>query len=267
MDAAQEPTLPPIPLLHGDANFVQWDTALIQTLRFHGMADYLFKDSTKLVKTARNKAFIMVLITNSVGPITEWIRDAGWEWDLIDQDPKDLYDLIAKVCGPTTIDEASLPKVKDEANILQSFKELRADEYESLTSFKETAECLRDSIGHYQLIDENWGVSFVVAGLKDGREIWYTALKGEMIAGRLNWQRLMKKIGAQAAHELTISQYDDEDDDHSSEEGGSNDERSEDVDKRNGDLKKTDGSETGMKKRKGVEKRAAEQGQKKAKVN
>lgn len=204
MDVAQELTLPQIPLLRGKDNFELWQTALVQTFRYYGITDYLFKTPTEMVKHEKLKAFAMVLITNSVGPVMHVLVQFNWSSYQIDKDPKVHYDLICRV----------IPTVRDWDQVVKELTVAKAREFSTLSEFKTRVQHLRLGVSReLEHDDKTWGVPAVVMALRDGREMWHHALVAEMNAGRLTWQRLMRKIDAQAAYELTVSKYDDEDDD------------------------------------------------------
>jgi hypothetical protein len=195
---------PPLPLLKGQDDLEIWVPVLIQTFRYWGIEEYLFKDSTEISKTVQNKAFGMILMTNSVAPVMSELRNAGWSVDKTDQDPKDLYDLILKV----------IPDVPDFDSAVDEFNNLDVNDHATLSDFQFEAQRLRNKVqlGEDHPEIETWGVRDVVMALKEGREVFHYSLMGEMIAGRLTWTRLMKKIDAQIAHERTVSMQEDDDD-------------------------------------------------------
>ncbi|OIW23188.1 hypothetical protein CONLIGDRAFT_686945 [Coniochaeta ligniaria NRRL 30616] len=49
MDVSHDVSLPPLPLLKGVDNLKVWQAAIVQTFRYYGIADYLFKDSTEML--------------------------------------------------------------------------------------------------------------------------------------------------------------------------------------------------------------------------
>lgn len=121
MVSTQDAALPQLPLLDKGTDLDAWTSVLIQTLRFHGLADYILKAPTEIVKTARNNAFVMVLITTSASPVMGVLTAAGWNVHKVDHDPKHLYDLILRVMPPEAdrlrqspiIEELNRPKASD----------------------------------------------------------------------------------------------------------------------------------------------------------
>lgn len=47
-----------------------------------------------MAKTERNKAFVIILITNSVLPAIDQLAKAGWSLGKSYEDPKEVYDVI-----------------------------------------------------------------------------------------------------------------------------------------------------------------------------
>jgi hypothetical protein len=195
-DMAKEFTLPELPPLMSPTDFQRWVAALVQTLRFYGLADYIFRDSADLVKSARNKAFVMVLMTTSATWIMAMVGRAGWNAYKIDQDPKDLFDLIEKVVAR----EYFYDHIEDD------LKCLRGTYYDTLSEFQAEARRMKRRMGKGYKDDITWGDVVVVEALMKRREVWYHSLKAELTAGRLTWDRLMDKIEKKAQHEQAESE-------------------------------------------------------------
>lgn len=69
------------------------------------MVDYLLQDSTAVSKTFQKMAFGIILIMSSISPVVSFVANAGWDFDKVDQDPKDLYDLILKLYQWRSVEE------------------------------------------------------------------------------------------------------------------------------------------------------------------
>jgi hypothetical protein len=96
MDNNSNNMVPKLIRLEGGKNLQIWDGMLKQILRYYGLVDYILKASTQIHKTTRSQAAIVGMIMESVLPVMDQLAKAGWDLGKVEQDPKDVYDLIMR---------------------------------------------------------------------------------------------------------------------------------------------------------------------------
>ncbi|KAB5583586.1 hypothetical protein GE09DRAFT_1050382 [Coniochaeta sp. 2T2.1] len=157
-----------MPELTKGSQFEGRAASLIQTLRLYGLADYIFKDATALVKTTRGKALAMV-----------------------DQDPKDFFDLVKKA----VMDEGW------EREAEKDHDELDVKKDATLLEFRHRLESIRAYMPAAIHKNESWGVSRFVRALEPGREVWHHSLMAELTSGHITWGKLLVMATNQDWHE------------------------------------------------------------------
>jgi hypothetical protein len=94
MDNVNNSMVPKLIPLEGRKNLRTWSGMLRQILRYYGLVDYILKDTTQIRKMARSQAAIIGMIMESAMPVMDQLVVAGWDLEKVEQDPKDVYDLI-----------------------------------------------------------------------------------------------------------------------------------------------------------------------------
>ncbi|OIW27626.1 hypothetical protein CONLIGDRAFT_645875 [Coniochaeta ligniaria NRRL 30616] len=189
--------LPAIPSLKGKENIGQWKNIIIQTFRFHGMLDYLLQDSTQVVKTPEMKAFGIILIMSSVSPVTKFIEAAGWNFAEVDQDPKDLYDLIVKLYRWRPHME-DIDVTYDPSDL---FRDLAAGYFESIEEWHQKVLDLRRQM---ERADDDFCDDEATEIVVDSLAVLkvpplYNLLSERLASGDLTWRELMEEIASKCA--------------------------------------------------------------------
>jgi hypothetical protein len=193
MDTVTSKILPPLPLLIGKENFDEWNNLLIQTFRFHDMADYLVgaKGLEPAVQTEQKQALSVILITSSMSSaMIKLLVHAGWKLGKPDQDPKELYDLIVKMCQQGSTKEA-------DSSIMDKWLALNVKDCKSVSEFQARVFDLK-----VQSEQVGWGFNsggcerekaLLLHALREYADSdWYRDLF--QVSSKMKWYRLMQKV-------------------------------------------------------------------------
>lgn len=167
------------------------------TFRFHGMVDYLLQDSTVVSKTSQKMAFGIILIMSSISPVMSFVANADWDFDKVDQDPKDLYDLILKLYQWRSVNEVD--ERYGRWYPVQMFRKLGL--YGSIEKFHHKVLFLRREMkGHGVDLSDREATKIVVNALRAQKApMLYDYLSQRLVAGDLTWKELMEELATKCA--------------------------------------------------------------------
>jgi hypothetical protein len=142
-----------------------------------------------MAKTPRNQAWAVIKLVESLDKIVmDSLVFVGWQPGDIDQDPKELYDLIQQVAPHVTGDIEELHA---------HLQNLDPDHYANLEDYQTAAEFMRFLIGRGCELDDAYGVRSVMNAVKESRPTWHRSLRRAWRAGRLTWPKLMVVMRSQ----------------------------------------------------------------------
>lgn len=133
--------IPKIHLLRGEENITDWELQLFNTLKWHGLIEYITTDvpepadPTENLKWKRNRLATNLLMVPSLEKVSAKLETAGWD-KLKEDNPKVIYDLVKKVISKTTEDALS--------SLVVEFSHLDRAKFSSLEEFQKRAQWLKN---------------------------------------------------------------------------------------------------------------------------
>lgn len=195
MDNKQK--VPNIPGLKGEENLEEWKSQLMNSLRFHGMVDYITIDypHIKCARVAVAQSFVLGFIWASVSPVADQLVDVGWNPQDRYQDPASLYALIVNIFSP--VDLTQVRRVGEAFRQMATSKTgMKLGQYKNLVhSARLHLKTLKAPI------TDKVAISVVLNALEAEYPVWHRSLVREDNAGLLTWTKLMSKIGTKATQD------------------------------------------------------------------
>ncbi|OIW27133.1 hypothetical protein CONLIGDRAFT_682212 [Coniochaeta ligniaria NRRL 30616] len=188
-------TLPPIPALRGEENPQEWKSLLLHTLEFHNMASCVLKTSAEVSKTNREKAYAFILILQSISQVRDRLANAGWDFNTMDQDPKDLYDLILRTIPNTGAAVSNAWAIV--GGFVHNFTHTKPSKFTSFEAYHAYVQYSKQCLSEVNCaVPDKLAICIVLNALKEYNLKWYSML-ARQVPG-LTWSQLMQEMGREA---------------------------------------------------------------------
>ncbi|KAB5578310.1 hypothetical protein GE09DRAFT_1052368 [Coniochaeta sp. 2T2.1] len=174
-----------IPQLQGESNIEEWRTALLRALDLGVMSDYVLADDVR--KKAYINIYVNIMILQSLSLVVYRLTNAGYDfstdYDVLEKDPKENYDLIM---------DTFYLRVDYIEDLVPEFNSIKPGDFPTLRAYHARATYLKRPLDELGCpVPDSYTTWTVVSAFEEFDPDWHNLMYGRMPRP---WKDLMDEI-------------------------------------------------------------------------